>query len=251
MTTEETSGEARKPWRKIEPMKLYRYLVIVCCIFSLCFMLNLEAFADSSKSDEDAAVETATKERWIGGYGSIGVHHHIWSASDYKGYKNKTAGMFMEWETDPWIPLPVATLRTLRADLRYSRLWGTIEITEDQVPPEKRTGGPYYTTLDHYLVTLLFVRRWIFLPTYPIRPTLHLGFGISVLNKTILEDGTLHNFNFSGGGGLEADITKKWSAFLDCSWEHFSNGGQIYLTNAACIGPESINGVLGVRYRFP
>ncbi|MFZ5572077.1 MAG: acyloxyacyl hydrolase [Thermodesulfobacteriota bacterium] len=231
-------------------MRGFRWLPVAFGIFLLCLMAGEAVFADQAVSSDTAAAETDLKKKWAGAFGSFGKHHHIWSASDYKGYENKAFGVFMEWETGQWLPLPVDTERTLRVDLRYSRLSGTIEITEDQVPPEKRTGGPYYTTLDQYLVSLMAVRRWIFLPEYWIRPTLHLGFGISLLNETILEDGTLHNFNFSGGGGLEADITKQWSAFLDCSWEHFSNGGQIYLTNSACIGPESINGVFGVRYRF-
>lgn len=190
-----------------------------------------------------------TYKHWVGGYASFGRHSHIWSSSVYTGYKNWALGAFYEWESNPWIPLPADIIRrTWQAELHYKRLWGTIPLDEDQIPPEDRDGPPYSTELDHYQFALRLVRRWVFLPDYFIRPTLHLGFGMSLLNRTIIDDGTLHSFDFVGGGGVEIDLSKRWTLFADLRWEHFSNGGQIYMTNAAVIGPESLNGVFGLRY---
>ncbi len=232
-------------------MKYQRKGIAICLLFIICLASGGRAAAESTAGEgQSNGPATEGKKRWIGLTGSWGGHHHLWSATDYKGYKNKTAGVFMEWETEAWVPVPVNMEHTLRLELHYQDIWGTIPLTSDQVPPEKRNGGPYGTTLDHYNIALLLIRRWVFFPEYFIRPNLNLGFGISVLNKTVLEDGTIHNFNFVGGGGLEADINRQWSAFMDVRWEHFSNGGQIYLTNAAVIGLESINGVFGLRYRF-
>jgi opacity protein-like surface antigen len=110
-------------------------------------------------------------------------------------------------------------------------------------------GQPNWAKLDnHYSISLLAVRRWIFLPNRVIRPNAHLGFGFSVMNESVIENGTTWNFNFVGGGGLEYDVIKKWTVYGDVRWEHFSNGGQVYLTNKDVIGPESVNIVLGIRY---
>lgn len=232
-------------------MKYQRFCVTIFFICIICFVSYGRALGGSeSVNSQGPSLATGGKKRWVGLAGSQGKNHHLWSATDYKGYKNWTAGMFMEWETDAWVPLSLDMEHTLRVELRYQDIWGTIPLTSDQVPPEKRNGGPYFTTLDHYTIALLLVRRWVFFPQYFIRPNLHLGFGLSILNKTLLEDGTLHNFNFDGGCGLELDINKQWSTFVDVRWEHFSNGGQIYMTNAAVIGLESVNGVFGIRYRF-
>ena len=140
--------------------------------------------------------------------------------------------------------------RNLRVELRYAKLYGTFKIDDDQVVEEKLVEGePNWVTLeDHYGVSLMAVRRWIFLPNRAVRPNLHVGFGFSVMNKSIIEDGTIWNFNFVGGGGLEYDLTKKWTVYGDVRWEHFSNGGQILLANNDVIGPEAVNILLGIRY---
>lgn len=213
-------------------------------------LLLIVLIGDAYGKDAQLSDETDEKKQWIGAYYSLGRHSHIWSSSVYTGYKNWTLGLFYERETDGWIPFPLDTERTWRGEFHFKKLWGTIPLDEDQIPPEDRDGGPYSTTLDHYQFTLQLVRRWVFLPDYWIRPNLHLGFGLSMLNKTIIEDGTLHSFNFVGGGGVEADLSDRWSIFADLRWEHFSNGGQIYLTNGAVIGPESLNWLFGLRFRL-
>lgn len=205
------------------------------------------SFAEDKPTERNI---TAPKKKWIGVYSSIGTQYHIFSANDYDGYKQNALAAFWEVESKPWIPLPVEAQRTLRYELRYSELHGTIEIVEEQVPSEKRDGGPYYTTLDHYQLALLGIRRWVFLPDYFLRPSLHLGLGISWLNKNILEEGTQYNFHLIGGAGLEMDLSDRWCTFLDVRWEHYSNGGKMGLTDKAVIGPESINAVLGIRYAY-
>ena len=47
--------------------------------------------------------------------------------------------------------------------------------------------------------------------------------------------------------GLTLELIPYESTFV---WEHFSNGGQIYMTNGAVIGPESLNWVFGVRFQL-
>lgn len=186
-------------------------------------------------------------KKWVGAFGSIGTQYHIFSANQYHGYNQNTLGVFLEMESDGWVPLPVKTLRTYRWELRYCVIGGRIEIVADQIPPPKRTGGPYYVDLDHHQIALLGIRRWVLFPDYFLRPCLHLGLGISLLDKNILEDGTRYNFHLIGGGGLEMDLSKRWSIYCDVHWEHYSNGGKMGLTDRDVIGLESVNMVLGFR----
>jgi hypothetical protein len=203
-----------------------------------------------AESESEEPTKPEYDKRWIGAYGAIGTQYHIFSANDYKGYKQNALAVFWEQETGPWIPLPLKSERTMRWELRYSEPRGTIEIVEEQVPKRKRDGGPYYVTLDLYQVALIGVRRWVFLPDYMVRPSVHLGLGFSLTNRKILEEGTYYAFNLIGGLGLEADVTKRWSAYFDVRWEHYSNGGKMGLTDADVIGPESINAVFGLRYNY-
>lgn len=215
-----------------------------------------KAWADTAQIEEkqpavtEAAPPKKSKKTWIGAYGSTGTQFHIFSANQYKGHKQNALAVFLERESGYWVPLPVETQRTYRWELRYMDISGTIEIEEVQVPKEKRDGGPYFVTLDHYQVALLCIRRWVFLPDYFIRPSFHLGLGFSMLDKKILEEGTRYNFNLVGGAGLEVDLSSRWTTYFDVRWEHYSNGGKMGLTDAAVIGPESINAVLGIRYAF-
>lgn len=216
-----------------------------------------QAWADAAQIEDpppavlDNTAKNPPKKTWIGVYGSTGTQYHIFSANQYKGHKQNALAVFLERESSGyWVPMPVETQRTYRWELRYMDISGTIEIEEVQVPEEKRDGGPYYVTLDHSQIALLCIRRWVFLPDYFIRPSIHLGLGFSMLDKKILEEGTLYNFNLIGGAGLEMDISPSWTTYFDVRWEHYSNGGKMGLTDAAVIGPESINAVLGIRYAF-
>jgi len=129
--------------------------------------------------------------------------------------------------------------------------WGTIELKGDQVPEEEYLqGGPFYVTLDHKSFALTGVRRWIIFPDYPIRPSFHLGFGISWTDKSILKEGTNYNFDFVGGLSVEFDITNKLSGNIGARWEHFSNGGAIYFTDKRVIGPESINLLISIAHEI-
>ncbi len=219
-------------------------------VILIVFLFAAPSLAQEIHTHDDSEEDTSDPKKWVGLLGSWGRHHHIWSSSNYKGFRNRHFGMFMEWEDDPFTLLPVDVDQTLRVELRYAKLYGTFKIDEDQVVKERLVEGqPNWAKLTgHYSVSLIGVRRWVFFPNRVIRPNLHLGFGFSVMNKSIIENGTIWNFNFVGGGGLEYDLSKKWTVYGDVRWEHFSNGGQIFLTNKDVIGPESINILLGIRY---
>jgi hypothetical protein len=226
---------------------LVRKCLSVLLIF---FLFAAPSFGKEFHSHDDSEKGTPDQKTWVGLLGSWGRHNHIWSSSNYKGFRNRHFGVFMEWEKDPFRLLSVDMDQTLRVELRYAKLYGTFKIDDDQVVKERLVEGqPNLAKLeDHYSVSLMAVRRWVFLPKRVVRPNVHLGFGFSVMNKSVIENGTVWNFNFVGGGGLEYDLNPKWTVYGDVRWEHFSNGGQVFLTNKDVIGPESINILLGIRY---
>ncbi|MEI7435433.1 MAG: acyloxyacyl hydrolase [bacterium] len=205
----------------------------------------------TAQAEETNSVAASKAKVWYGAYVSGGSTKRLWSVKEYTGYKPGRVGLFREAEigdgTHPGIPWRWS----VRYELMCERLSGTVELVEDQVPPDERTGGPYMKSLNGlWQLAGLWVPRVVFFPNSPVRPSLHAGIGLSVMNEKILEEGTYYNFNFVGGGGVEADISKLWSVFVDCRLEHYSNGGAMSLTDKAVIGLESISCVLGVRREF-
>jgi hypothetical protein len=208
-------------------------------------------FSNDQMKAEDSIINEQERKQWFGFTGSTGKQFQFASDREYTGYRNSQAGVFLEWETGSLIPLPVDTERTLRLEFRYAYLWGTIPLSDDQVPEEVREQEDSHSTaLDHHQVSVLAIRRWIFLPTRIAQPYVLLGLGMSITHKRILEEGSIYAFNFSAGGGVDINLNKRWSLFTEVSLEHFSNGGEWGLTDDAVIGPESINGRLGLRYRY-
>lgn len=223
----------------------------------ICLLIATTATAqDKVNETADNGTDTSTCRRWIGASGSSGSAMHIWSDRTYTGYRNGSAGLFMEWESPRDTIFSLDMSSVWRGEIRYFKLWGTIPLSSDQLTDEElqayidRGEDKYFMTLDHQQLTFLVVRRWIFLPDYYIRPYLELGVGMSFTDKLILTDGTIYAFDFIGGGGVEMDVSKKWTLFAGCRAAHFSNGGQMYLTNKAVIGPESINAMFGIRYEL-
>jgi len=219
-------------------------------VFCLCCLLTSSALSQESTA-ENSKPDKSEGRSWWGVMGSYGRHTHIWSSSVYVGYKTWSAGAFYEWESPRLTVLPFDVGRNWRVEFRYAKLWGTIPLDPDQVTDEVRAEGPpFWTKLDHQKISIVGVRRWIFLPDSFIRPSLFFGFGMSLLDDTIIEDGSVHNFDFVGGAGIDVDIAKRWILSGEARFEHFSNGGQIGLTNSDVIGPESLNMVLCVLYQY-
>lgn len=222
---------------------------LVMCLAGV--LLAGDGIRHAARAAGERPAEPPQRRVWGGAYGASGTSKRLWSVKEYQGYKTDRAGLFREVESFDLVPLPVSAQWSVRYELRVERLSGTIELEEAQVLPEKRTGGPYRKSLDSYWqVAGLCVPRLVLFPDSPVRPSLHVGFGLSLMNKKIIEDGTLYNYNLLGGAGLEADVSKRWSVFADCRLEHYSNGGRMYLTNKTAIGLESVSGVVGVRREF-
>ncbi len=230
-------------------LRIVFFTVVLSAMLGSGFMGTGALEAGSEKQTEPSAEKT--EKKWIGMNGSWGRNFHIWSDREYYGYRNSQFGIFHEWEIDPLFKLGLNIEHTFRAEFRIATLWGTIPLSDDQVSDEEaaRT-DEHSTTLDHKQAVFLGIRRWVFLPDSSIRPNLHLGFGISITDELIIEGGTLYAFSFTGGGGIDIDVSDRWTIFSEVSWEHFSNGGQMYLTNKRVIGPESLNTRFGFRYRY-
>ncbi|MDD4872292.1 MAG: acyloxyacyl hydrolase [Kiritimatiellae bacterium] len=214
-----------------------------CVFFGTMFSVALPS--EAVESDGGA------KDRWAGFYVSHGISHRFWSTKNYKGYENNTLGLFEEWETTRWTSSIIPYMASVRGELRYMDLLGTIELLEKQVLPEGRDGGPYLKNLSSlWQIAVLCVPRLVFFPNSSFRPSFHAGIGLSLLNDKVLDDGTRYNFNLLTGCGLEIDFFRQWTMLADIRLEHFSNGGLMYLTNRAVIGMESVSGVIGLRHPF-
>ena len=231
-------------------------------IYLIIFLIfTCTAVADENEqtaTKEEAAPQETSKanRRWIGADFSHGTAMHIWSDRTYKGYENWSGGIFMEWESPRKSLWSMDIAPVWRGEVRYFRLLGTIPLSSDQLTPEElreyeaRGEDQYFTELDHHQITFLAIRRWVFMPDSDFRPFLELGLGMSFTDKLILTDGTIYAFDFIGGGGFLFDINPRWSGYIAARAAHFSNGGQMYLTNKQVIGPESISWVLGIRYEL-
>ena len=209
-----------------------------------CLAAPSPASADVAERDANGARVEA-----YGFYASRGQALRIWARKRYSGYEPTCAGAFIERVIGEPVILAMPSQVRLRVEFRHERLAGTIALFEDQVAPAKRDGGePYLKELDgNWNLAGLFVPRLVLFPSWPVRPTLHAGFGLSWLNRRVLDEGTHYNYNLLAGLGMEADMTARWMLFADCRWEHYSNGGRMYLTNRAVIGIESVNAVVGIR----
>ncbi len=213
-----------------------RALPACCCVLAIRLFLPLQAVA------------AAEPERSVGVYMSSGKAHRLWSVQRYTGYKSHRVGLFKETAAGQADVLGIPVQLSVRGEINREALSGTISLRKDQVPKHEWDGTPYLLTLDgNWQIAVLCVPRLIFFPDSPVRPALHLGAGLSWLHRRLLQEGTHYNFNLLAGAGLDADIGGHWSLFADCRWEHYSNGGRMYLTNRSVIGLESVNAMIGIR----
>jgi hypothetical protein len=217
----------------------------------LCGYVFFATILSDALPSEPVGSDGDAKDSWAGFYVSRGISHRFWSIKNYKGYENNTLGLFEEWEMARWTSSIIPCMASVRGELRYMDLFGTIELVEKQVPLEKCDGGPYLKDLSSlWQIAALCVPRLVLFPNSVFRPSLHAGVGLSVLNDKILENGTIYNYNLLAGCGFEVDFLRQWSMLADIRLEHFSNGGRMYLTNRAVIGLESVSGMIGLRHPF-
>jgi len=165
--------------------------------------------------------------------GGLATDFHLFSKREYHGFRNGALGVAVA--PDGW--------RGFAFEIRAERLWGTIGLGDDQVPPGWDGTEPRETSLDHWMIGLV--------PLWRCRIWRGLEFeggaGLTWLDRVILEDGTRWNFLLLAGfrwrfGGEEGPFA------VGLRFEHLSNGGDIGFTDAAVIGLESV--ALAFSWRF-
>jgi len=165
--------------------------------------------------------------------GQLGQDFHLFSKQEYHGYRNGAIGVVIF--PSGW--------RGFGFELRAERLWGTIELGKDQIPPGWDGTYPKTTDLDHWMAGLIPVwrcRMWRGLE-------FEGGVGMTWLSRDILVDGSRWSFLLMAGfrwrfAGGEHPLA------VGLRFEHFSNGGDIGFTDDAVIGLESV--ALAVSWRF-
>ncbi len=165
--------------------------------------------------------------------GQLGQDFHLFSKQEYHGYRNGALGLVIS--PRGW--------KGFGFELRAERVWGTIDLGDDQFPPDWDGTYPKTTDMDHGMAGVMPVwrcRLWRGLE-------FEGGVGLTWLSRDLLQDGSRWNFllmagfrwRFAGG---------KHPLAVGLRFEHFSNGGDIGFTDEAVIGRESV--ALATSWRF-
>jgi hypothetical protein len=239
----EKSGRQNKSSRILK-----LFIILVFTTFVFCQLAGAES--------DLPGTESVTHPKSLSLELHYGTPFHIWSDRLYSNFQLATLSLTYEKESGLW---PFTSNKELTKsfllEFRLSHIWGKdIELDQDQVSQEtwdraKQEGRNPTVDWDHYQIALIPYYRFYYPLSKEIRIFFEGGFGFSLLNKPLIEDGTAWNFIISGGLGLDFKFKTPFYTFLKL--EHFSNGGDANLgiTDKRVVGPESL--VFGIGMRFP
>jgi len=224
-------------------------------VFVLLVFLSFGFFKSAEAESDPPVTEPKTQPQNLLAALHYGYPMRIWSDRLYSPFQLVTLSLAYEKEYGLW---PFAKnpelAKSFLLEFRLSRIWGTgIEVSHDQVSQEaweraRQEGRNPTVDWDHYLIALIPYLRFYYPLSKEIRMYFEAGLGFSLLNKPLIEDGTIWNFHFSGGFGLDFKFKIPFYTFLKL--EHFSNGGDAWdgFTDKQVIGPETLVFGLGMRF---
>jgi hypothetical protein len=225
-------------------------LFLVLVFFSLVFCRQAKAETGSPVD------EPVTNPRSLLVSFGYGTPFHMWSERLYSNFELATLSLTYEKESGLWpFTKNKELVKSFLLEFQLSRIWGKgIELDQDQVSQETwdravQEGRRPTVDWDHYQIALVPYYRFYYPLSKAIRLYFEAGFGLALLNKTLIEDGTIWNFLISGGFGL--DVKFKIPFNISLKLQHFSNGGdaQLGITDKRVIGPENL--MFGFGMRFP
>ncbi len=227
-----------------------KYLLMLMFIFVL--------FVPLANADATAPVnEPTTTPQNL----SVALHYQtpipLMSDRLYSNWAAMTLSCNYEKESGLWpFTKNEKFVKSLLLEVRLSRIWGKdIVLGQDQVSEDdweraRQEGHDPTVDWDHYLIGVMPSYRFYYPMTPAVRGYVEAGIGITVLNKPLIEEGTLWNFLLSGGMGLDFRVKIPFFAFI--KFEHISNGGNTWnsLTSnpVRVIGPEGLVFGLGTRF---
>jgi hypothetical protein len=176
----------------------------------------------------------------------------------YSNFEMASLGIALEKECGLWPFWGNRKLvESLLLEFRFSKIWGRgIELSGDQVSQEvwdqaKKEGHDPRTDWDLYQIGLVPYYRLYYPLAKQVRVYAEAGIGLTLLNKTLIDDGTVWNFLLTGGLGLDWKLCNcPFYVFLRS--EHFSNGGKLWgqgIADSRVIGPETL--AFGIGMRIP
>ncbi|MBI4768119.1 MAG: acyloxyacyl hydrolase [Deltaproteobacteria bacterium] len=227
-------------------MKLF--LVLVFCPLVFCRPAEAE-----TNSPVNEPVTNPGSLLVSSGYGPP---FHMWSERLYSNFELATLSLTYEKESGLWpFTKNKELVKSFLLELQLSRIWGKgIELEQDQVSQETwdkavQEGRSPTVDWDHYQIALVPYYRFYYPLGQKVRLYFEAGFGLALLNKPLIEDGTIWNFLINGGFGLDFKFKRPFTISLKL--QHFSNGGdaQLGITDKRVIGPENL--MFGFGMRFP
>lgn len=226
--------------------------------FFLIILFGLFVFCQQTEAESNLPVnESTTNPLNL----SVALHYQtpapLLSDRLYHNWELATLSITHEKESGLWpFSKNKELVKSILWEFRLSRIWGKgIEISQDQVSQEvwdraKQEGHDPRVDWDHYLIGVLPSYRFYYPLSKAVRFYFEGGVGMTLLNKPLIEGGTIWNFLISGGIGLDCKFKTPFYSFL--KFEHISNGGNTWngLTSnpVRVIGPEGL--VFGIGTRF-
>lgn len=229
-------------------------LWILIFVFLLLFLFP--AFCQGAEAESSFPVnESATNPSGLSITFQYGTPFHIWSDRLYTPFQLATLSLTYEKESGLWpFTKNPKLVKSFLLELQLTRIWGNgIGLDEDQVSQETwdkavQEGREPTVDWDHYQIALVPYYRFYYPLSKTVRLYFEAGFGFALLNKPLIEDGTVWNFLITAGFGLNFQYKIPFNISL--KWQHFSNGGDANLgiTNQRVVGPETLMFGLGIRF---
>ena len=226
------------------------------CVFSLVTFLSPLPFA-CADSGQSAEAQGGPSKSFLVSL-EYGWPAHFLSHQKYPNFQAVTLLLSREWEyASLIIPKKHGFVESLLAEFRLSKIWGkNIPLMLDNVSPEsmekaQREGRWPTADWDHYLAGMTGFYRLYYPLSGKLRPYAEVGVGLALLDKPLVDNGTIWNFSMMAGLGIEREICKI-PFYVVFRAEHYSNGAQLWNKfgfRKGNIGVETLAVGLGVRFR--
>jgi hypothetical protein len=225
-------------------------------LFLTLVFCSLVSYPPAEAETGSTVNEPAANPRSLSVSLEYGTPFHLWSERLYSNFQLATLSLTYEKESGLWpFTKNKELVKSFLLEFQLSRIWGKgIELEQDQVSQETwdravQEGRRPTVDWDHYQIALVPYYRFYYPLSKITRLYIEAGFGLALLNKTLIEDGTIWNFLITGGLGL--DFKYKIPFSISLKLQHFSNGGdaQLGITDKRVIGPENL--MFGFGMRFP
>ncbi len=225
-------------------------------IFAFLLLFLFPAFCQGAEAESSSPVnEPVTNPSSLSITFEYGTPFHIWSDRLYSPFQLATLSLTYEKESGLWpFTKNPKLVKSFLLELQLTHIWGNgigldvVQVSQETWDKAVREGREPTVDWDHYQIALVPYYRFYYPLTKAVRLYFEAGIGLALLNKPLIEDGTVWNFLFTGGFGL--NFKYKIPFNISLKLQHFSNGGDANLgiTHQRVVGPETLMFGLGIRF---